>query len=304
MKKQLLSTVAIPALALAALIAIPSGASADVLIDVQITKSKVLTVNEFITKTKAVFIDVHADFDLDSAAEAMAVVNAANEDNIVIGYDNTGILPGGNDIRRDPFADFNINLSATVFNSINNNQGVAGVNVDVGNMVNQGNVVSFSLVGPDILDEVSFGSLAHTQAEIEQRNLGNETFDSEFLDSDGAGGFIPNKTAVVVDSVNGNSGIVGVNVNTGNTSNQHNVVAMSVGFDALVALSEAALGQFNSGNTVTEIETIKVALISGSVNGNSGVVSLNVNNGNHNNQASVVSFSALTSTAVVGVPGS
>jgi len=303
MKKQLHSTVAIPALALAALIAIPSGASADVIIDAQISKEKHLFVQEFIFKTKFVFIDVFADFDIDSAAEAMAVVNAANEDNIVIGYDGTGIL-AGNDIRRDPFADFNINLSAEVVNSINNNQGVAGVNVDVGNMVNQGNVVSFSLVGPDILDEDSFGSLAHTQAEIEQRNLRNETFDSEFLDPDGQGGFIPNKTAVVVDSVNGNSGIVGVNVNSGNTSNQHNVVAMSVGFDALVALSEAALGQFNSGNTVTEIETIKVALISGSVNGNSGVVSLNVNNGNHNNQASVVSFSALTSNAVVGVPGS
>ena len=304
MKKQLLSTVAIPALALAALIAIPSGASADVVIDAQITKSKILHVTENIFKTKDVQIDVHADFELDSAAEAMAVVNAANEDNIVIGYDGTGIL-GGNDIRRNPLADFDITLSAEVVNSINGNQGVAGVNVDVGNMVNQGNVVSFSLVGPDIEDTENFGSFAHTQAEIEQRNLRNETFDSEFLDGQLPDGpFAPNKTAEVIGSVNGNSGIVGVNVNTGNTSNQHNVVAMSVGFDALVALSEAALGQFNSGNTVTEIETIKVALISGSVNGNSGVVSLNVNNGNHNNQASVVSFSALTSTAVVGVPGS
>ncbi len=303
MRKKLLSAVAIPALALAAWTATPRDASADVFVLANIVKFKTIIVTETIDKLKFVDIRVDSDvFELDSAAEALAIVNAANEDNIIVGYDGSGVFNGA-DISRNPNADFGINLRAGVLDSINRNMGIVGVNVDVGNMVNQGNVVAFALVGP--LEGDDDGSLAHTQAEIEQRNLRNEVFDSEFLDGDiPAGPFVPNKVARVQNSVNGNTGVVGVNVNAGNASNQHNVVAMAVGFDAVVALSEAALGQTNSGNTVTEIETVKVAAIVNSVNGNSGVVGLNVNTGNMNNQASVVSFSALTSSAVVGVPGS
>jgi len=301
MKKQLISTVALPALAIFAWTAAATDARADVTVLATITKNVTLTVNEFISKSKYLEINVEYLPSFDSAAESMAVVNAVNEDNVVIGYDGNGPLLGNN-IERDPLADFDITYVSRVIGSINGNSGIAGVNVDAGNHVNQGNVVSFAIIGDDGTDD---GSVAHTQAELEQKNLNNEVFDSEYLDGTLPDGpFVPNKVALIRDSVNGNTGIVGVNVNSGNTTNQHNVVAMSVGIDAAVALSEAALGQSNSGNMVTEIETVKHATVAGSFNGNSGITSGNVNTGNHNNQATVVSFSALTSNAVVGVPGS
>lgn len=300
MRKQLISAVALPALAIFAWTAAATDARADVTVLATITKNVTLTVTETITKEKFLDIVVTDVNDYDSAAESMAVVNAVNEDNIVNGYDNGGLL-GGNDLTNDPNADFDIHYISRVIASINGNSGIAGVNVDSGNHVNQGNVVAFAIIGDNGLHE---GSVAHTQAELEQQNLNNEVFDSEFLDEAIPGPFTPNKVALIRDSVNGNTGIVGVNVNSGNTTNQHNVVAMSVGIDAAVALSEAALGQSNSGNTVTEIETVKHGTVAGSFNGNSGIVSGNVNTGNHNNQATVVSFSALTSNAIVGVPGS
>jgi hypothetical protein len=305
MRKQLFSTVAIPALAFAAWAAMISNASADVFVTVAINKFKQITVDEFIQKEKFVFINVTSIHELDSAAESMAIVNATNTDNVVVGYDNLGVT-AGNNIARDPEADFGIHLSAEVVDSFNDNTGIYGGNVDVGNMVNEGNIVAFALVGPEYVDENNFndGSLAHSQAEIEQVNTNNEVFDSEFLVSDGNDGFIPNKTGLVNGSANNNTGIGGLNVNAGNMNNQHNVVSLSVGFDAVVALSEAALGQFNTGNQVTEIETVKVALVNNSQNDNSGINGLNLAVGNMINQAFVVSFSALTSNAVIGVPGS
>lgn len=300
MKKTLYATTAASALALALTFnAVPT--KADVFVTVDFDKVKDILVLEYIYKVKYVFIEVTTELDLDGAAEAMAVVNATNELNLV---------DGAGDAFQNPLADFDLFLNAAITGSINDNTGIVGVNQDVGNMVNQGNVVALSVTGrePGEGEEVgdtSDSSLTHSQAEVEQLNTANIVFDSEFLDVPGdPEASTPNKTALIENSINNNAGIVGVNQNAGNMNNQHNVVAMAVGFESFIALSEAALGQSNTFNTVEEIETIKIGEITGSINFNSGVVGVNQSTGNMNNQASVVSFSALTSNASIGVPGS
>ena len=300
--RKLIYTTLGPALLALALITMATPGKADVSVIVEFTKSVDIIVNELIEKEKTVFIDVVAEFDLDGAAEAQAVVNATNDNNSV---DGSGDFEGNFD------ADFEIFLTAIIDNSINDNSGIVGVNQENGNMINQGNVVSLSVTGRENVGDEGPGStaessIAHSQAEVEQLNFANTVFDSEFLpeSTNGPNFTEPNKVAGIRDSVNNNAGIVGVNQGNGNMANQHNVVSMAIGFFAAVALSEAALGQENSGNTVTEIETVKRAVILRSVNGNSGIVSLNQDNGNMNNQAHVVSFSALTSNIEIGVPGS
>ena len=298
--RKLIYTTLGPALLALALITMATPGKADVSVIVEFTKSVDIIVNELIEKEKNVFIDVVAEFDLDGAAEAQAVVNATNDNNSV---DGSGDFTGNDE------ADFEIFLTAIIDNSINDNSGIVGVNQENGNMINQGNVVSLSVTGrAGGTEEIptAESSIAHSQAEVEQLNFANTVFDSEFLpeSTNGPNFTEPNKVAGIRDSVNNNAGIVGVNQGNGNMANQHNVVSMAIGFFAAVALSEAALGQENSGNTVTEIETVKRAVILRSVNGNSGIVSLNQDNGNMNNQAHVVSFSALTSNIEIGVPGS
>ena len=301
--RKLIYTTLGPALALALITATP--AAADVSVLVTFTKSVDIEVTETIDKTKIIAVLVIAIGEVKGIAEAQAVVNATNNGNSV-----NGSLLGG--LFDDQSADFDIFLTAIIDDSIKGNSGIVGVNQENGNMLNQGNVVSLSVTGREpSAEEVSAGtdtaesSIAHSQSEVEQQNFDNSVFDSEFLQVPGDPvGSEPNKRAGIRNSINGNAGIVGVNQGNGNMSNQHNVVSMAIGFAAFVALSEAALGQENTNNKVLEIETIKRAVIAGSVNANSGIVSINQDNGNMNNQAHVVSFSALTSTIEIGVPGS
>jgi hypothetical protein len=306
MKTKLYLTAAASLLALS----LAAPAHADVFIVVHVTKDKDITVLETITKVKNVFILVDTPtLVFDSAAEAQAIVNARNSDGEVNGFfnENPAAIPEG-DFRDNPAQDYDIFLSALISNSINGNAGIVGVNQDVGNMANQGNVLSLSVTGRpfgtnEVFGDTSNPAIAHSQAEVDQRNERNKVYNSEFLGTAGnpAAG-PPNITATIFGSVNGNAGIVGVNQNAGNFANQHNVVAIAIGFEGVVALTEAALGQVNTGHDVVEIETIKYGNIIGSGNANSGIVGINQNAGNNNNQAHVVSLSALTSHAVVGVP--
>ena len=140
-------------------------------------------------------------------------------------------------------------------------------------------------------------AFADAQAAVDQKNLNNFSRQEEVLDV-----LDPDRTATILGSVNNNSGIVGVNQNAGNMNNQTNAVALAVGIGSQVALAESVLGQVNTGNTVQEVETLKVDRIADSINTNTGIVGVNQSSGNMNNQASAISFSAITSTVVVTTP--
>ena len=294
-------------LALACALAVAVGswsqaARADVFVKAMFTKDK--TITETITETINKYIEINSTYDNtpEGAAEADALVNQRNENNVVDGYPGYELSPLYMDIE----------LDALITNSITDNTGIVGVNQDVGNNVNQENSVALA-----ITDAAS--SVTDSHAAADQRNTGNYSNQVEALTDlqgnpyDDMEGIDPNditpattdpdKTAIITDSVNTNSGIVGVNQNAGNNNNQANAVANAVGFSSHVALSEAALGQVNCGNVIVAVETYHKDAITNSVNGNSGIVGVNQTTGNNNNQASVISFSALSTPVDVSIPG-
>lgn len=266
--------------------AIPAEASLDLL--ARIFKDKDIQVTQQVFIEKNIRIDVLLSEAYEGAAEADALSNQLNTNNRVVG-----------NIQGDPPGRpaYGINRHARIEESINRNAGIVGVNQDVGNMVNQANVVAAALTA-------SRSSITNSQAEADQVNTDNHSTQLERLRLNADRQIIsdPDRSATIQDSISGNSGVVGVNQNSGNMNNQLNKVALAVGPGSHVALSEAALGQVNAGNSVTEIETFRFNTINGSVNNNDGIVGVNQSSGNMNNQASVVSMAVLTSRVALTTP--
>ncbi len=285
-------TIAIVALAMMiGVLAAP--ASADVFVKATITKTVDITVSEFIFKDKSININLinSSPIEKDGVGEAVALANQENLNNSIA--HGPGALDGSGE-------DALITISIDLTDSANDNQGVLGINQDIGNMVNQANLVSAAIVG-------GANTFADAQAEAEQINAGNTatktgSFTDDELDS---GNFIADKAPIITGSILGHVGAVGVNQNAGNMNNQLNALALAIGLNSDVALSEASLGQFNgvtldeggspvvNKNFVSEVETVKVDTITGSINFNTGIVQVNQTSGNMNNQGSVISFSGI-----------
>ncbi len=155
--KKLLTTTAV-GLALGLLPA--TGAMADVFVVATIDKTETITVSEALAKTKLAVINVVFNrSDLVGAAQANAVANVSNTNNIVsfangsasflesalgstLGAIATNFFNGQNGASTAML----IHKSAAITGSINGNQGIVGVNQAAGNMANQANIVSFSAV--------------------------------------------------------------------------------------------------------------------------------------------------------------
>jgi len=252
-----------------------------------------------LTVTKTVDIVVNLNEEYEGAAEAHALANVENLNNIVDAC-TTVVCPNG-PAEENGFPAFNLDLEARLIDSVLNNDGIIGVNQDVGNMVNQANILAFART--EFTEEGS-QIVSDAEAEIDQVNRSNTVRQEEFLPQIDNIFDDPDHEATISGSIIGNDGIVGVNQNAGNMNNQTNAVAMVIGEGNATVLTEASLGQENSNNHVTGIETVKVDLITGSINGNSGVVSVNQSVGNMNNQGSAIAFGALKTAATIGVPGS
>src|SRR5215813_286665 len=117
-----------------------AGTATPVLADVDavahIDKTKDIHITERVTVTKDITIDVDARYTFDGGAEAHALLNVSNTNNDVDGQD----IPNR---ANDPVNDeYGMHLKALLEGSVNSNHGVFGVNQDVGNMSNQGNLVS------------------------------------------------------------------------------------------------------------------------------------------------------------------
>jgi hypothetical protein len=273
-------------------------ASADVTVTATIDKTKTVDVLEYIFKVKYVYIDVLAEFTLEGAAEAEAITNIINAYNTVDGQDV--------DLTDDRI-DYLLQGHARIGDSVSGGSGVAGINQSVGNMANQGNVVSVAAIANDPF------AFVDAQAETDQKNFNNTVVDQggvtlppnprpDPADPNAVAAFDPRKTAYILNSINTNAGIVDLNQDAGNMNNQTNADAIAIAFGGVLALSEAALGQENTGNTINEIETVKIGRIQDSINNNTGIVKVNQATGNMNNQANNVAFAALTTTAAIGTP--
>src|SRR5262249_38505097 len=97
------------------------------------------------------------------------------------------------------------------------------------------------------------------------------SFSNEYINVD------PSTLSDTIDSsLNGGTGVVGVNQAAGSLNNQNNALAVALGDHVVHALGEADLGQFNSFNEVNVIDQIRTDTISGgSLSSFSGVAMVN-----------------------------
>ena len=190
------------------------------------------------------------------------------------------------DINHDHGTDGNSNplrLSSEISGSINDNSGVVQLNQDSGNMVNQGNVASVAVTGSEsALVDASAGT-----TQINEDNISITTVPFDLRNW--------NKQGLIDNSINGNSGIIHVNQNTGDANNQLNQTNVAFGEGAISAMADSELGQFNAYNEVFDQNTQKRDRILNSVSGNSGIVTVNQASGKFNNQATIISFAGSAS---------
>lgn len=249
------------------MIAIP--AIADVTVTATVDKDKDIRVIERLTKTKIVDITVDViDAALDKGAESLALVNQTNENNTAC--ENCA------------------EKQAWIKDSVNNNVGITNVNQAVGNMNNQGNVLSIAVdVGGGTGTPPGNTGFAEAQASVDQRVIDNEINSASIIYRD----------ALIEGSVLSNTGITNVNQSSGQMNNQANAISLGVCLDGGVALSEADLGQF-IGTVDTdspgshEDYTAKTSQIVGSIGGNHGVTFVNQTSGNLGNQSNTLSLAA------------
>ncbi len=278
--KKLVQTSAM-AMILAAGLASPAFADVQVTGTVDVNKNIVINVDT--NKDKNVNVNVAYDEELDGSAQSDAIVNAT-VDSVSVGPIN------------DSVTDDDLNKKALTTNSVNENQGIVQFNQDAGQVSNQGNVVSVAAV---FTGETEAATAVHSEAYADQRvsrSSARHSEGPENVDQTGAIDLVASTT----NSYNNNVGIAQGNQNVGTGNNQHNVLSAAVGDNAMVALSDAGLGQEVAGNTVRDINTLKDATVSNSMNGNSGIVSVNQSTGAFNNQATVISIAALSSAVGLG----
>lgn len=280
------------ALIAAAGLAVPAMADVQVVGTVDVNKDITITVET--TKDKNVDIEVDFEAQLDGSAQSDAIVNATIDSVTVDGID-------------DSVFDHGIDKTADTVDSVNENIGIVQFNQDAGNVSNQGNVMSAAAVFTVEEDT----QVVMSEAYVDQRVSNSSSTHTEgtgnldgLIDDNGDvnldGDFEFDLTANIANSYNTNSGVVMGNQNVGNANNQHNVLSLAVGDNALVALSDAGLGQQNSGNTLLDINTLKHATVADSMNGNTGIVAVNQTTGAFNNQGTVISVAALTSSIGLG----
>ncbi len=207
----------------------------------------------------------------------------------------------------EDITDQGIDKTVSTVDSVNGNTGIVQFNQDAGNVSNQGNVMSAAAIFSTEEDTQVVMSEAYADQRVtNSRSTHEEGFANlaGLVDADGNvtldGDFEFDLTAEIANSYNGNSGVVMGNQNVGNANNQHNVLSLAVGDNALVALSDAGLGQQNSGNVLRDINSLKHATVADSMNGNAGIVAVNQTTGAFNNQATVISVAALTSAVGLG----
>lgn len=269
MKKYLLASAAV--LLGAAGMAAPS--AADVFVTGFTFKFVTIDIDEVIIKDKDVTINViNRRLTGGTAAEAVGVHNQRTDGNILTWQAGRTELEG----EPVPPTGLPAYMTAAIRLSFNDNTGVVMWNQDVGNNTNQANVVTAAVVNNAFFTEASDSAAQYINGNfIQTLGVFPET----------------NRSSTINASVNNNVGIVFLNQNSGYASNQYNSATLAIGIrGAQVAMAEADLGQWNTGNRTIDIFTERFSTIAGSVNNNSGVTAVNQNAGNYNNQAFKLSF--------------
>lgn len=247
-------------LSAAAAIALGAGsAKADVFVSGNVYKDVDITIHEKIETTKIIDIATFIFVDPKGAADSNTTFNQ----NV---YGNWSC------------SDCTLKIDK-IDGSVNDNVGITSVNQAAGNLNNQGTAISFAFV--DGSGKYGYG-LASSQVAGNQYNGYNTVGRPHNYDP----------ASTITGSVNRNEGITAVNQSSGTGNNQANGISIAASRLYGVALSDTALGQVNSKNQVNEFGAKRFSTISGSVNQNTGITSVNQSSGNLGNQSNVVSLSA------------
>jgi hypothetical protein len=329
MKKLLLTTGAVAALSF-----VCAPAFADVFTFWNFSKGKFTEINEVTQIEKTINVYVTDTTELDSSAQALVAVNDSITGDLVTfatvgqigspGVPNTGgftttggfdgnTLTGTGTLFAGDQLNFGIHHASTITGSVQNDVGIGQLNQDSGNNSDQGNTISaafvFDKAGTAPTEAATTpptvvvnGDVAKAEAYVEQLNENNTAYDIEFSP------YVPNTTtlhapfitATITNSITGDVGVFMVNQNAGNMNSQQNALAAAVGDNTFTALSDAGLNQVNEGNFSFDINTVKSDDIDHSINNDTGIVAVNQSVGNMNNQATVISVSAIAS--FVGLP--
>lgn len=165
---------------------------------------------------------------------------------------------------------------ADMGDSINGNNGVVGVNQSPGNLNNQANLSAMAVIAGD-------KQLIEANGFAVQASMFNIIYGDRSVN-----------TNTISGSISDNNGIVGVNQSSGNINNQFNSAALAAGLDPVTngALGECTLKQVNADSYLTHIAVYRTDTITGSINGNSGIVSVNQASGDLVNQANIHAIAA------------
>ncbi len=249
------------------------------------TEKRIVTVEAILVSTL-----VNAQATIRSAPEKFA------ESLVTANQNNVGNTACGNCAEKEDI----------ILGSGNQNAGIISMNQASGNNSNQGTVVSVAIDAnappappppppppglpppPPAPNNVGF---AHASAAATQSQTRNNIDTVNLVYRD----------ATITDSLNQNQGLVYANQSSGNMNNQMNVLSLAYSLASSgVALSEAALGQFNTAGRVGESTQVgstvginKLSRISNSMNENVGILGVNQSTGNMANQANIVSIAAI-----------
>jgi hypothetical protein len=314
LSKRLLAILAAPAVLAA------GTASADVFVYATIDKTKTVTVTVDVDINKYIDLFVYEYISVDAVAEQLIIKNQRNQFNFV--------------------EDENADALASIDGSVTGASGIVLINQAPGFVNNQGNEVSVTAANTpgntgyrpvpststvsgdptrvsvadwrdtaavDSFQESTSGVFVHAEVSVEQINgwSPNTTTDGILQSpTEWANEYVNTFGSILTDSISGSfadgAGVAGVNQAAGSLNNQNNALAIAIGDEAVYALGEADLGQFNTYNLVDTVDQIRTDEISGgSFDGYSGVAMVNQSSGSVNNQANVVDIAV---TADVQLP--
>lgn len=310
LSKRLLAILAAPAVLAA------GTASADVFVRADITKTKTVTVTVDVDINKFIDLFVYEYISVDAVAEQLIIKNQRNQFNFV--------------------EDENADALASIDGSVTGASGIVLINQSPGFINNQGNEVSVtaantpgntgyrpvpstrttqgettgisdwrSTAAVERFQESTSGVFVHAEVSVEQINgWSPNTPTGPNSPTQWANEYVNTFGSILTDSINGSfadgAGVAGVNQASGSLNNQNNALAIAIGDEAVYALGEADLGQFNTYNNVDTIDQVRTDEIAGgSFDNYSGVAMVNQSSGSLNNQANVVDIAV---TANVRLP--
>ena len=237
-------------------------ADMDVTGQYDMTKTKTIQEQYFISKYVDVFVS--KQIEVDAVSEQEILKNQKNLENFV--EDET------------PDADAEI-----IDSGIGMVGGIVLINQSPGFENNQANEVGITQTASQARqqDPPRQGAFAHAQVDVEQENTFNEyvaIFEGAAYDN------------LISGSFEGGTGIVGINQASNSLNNQNNAAAIALGDPAVFALGEAHLGQLNTQNITDVPLQTRRDTIDFSFGTFAGIAMVNQSSGVLNNQANIVTM--------------